>query len=312
MLILLTGGAANGKSRFAERLAAQYEGPRTYVATMRPDGDDGLERVRRHRKQREGLGFVTIEKETNLEEVEIKERGLVLLECVATLLDNEWFQRGQTKEEAIDAVFTGVDHLLAASDLLIVVTNTISDEGKSYDQATLSYIDAINRINRHLMELADAAIEMRVGIPIRLKGKLALEKAFPTFSIGTARIVDPVEIIEKEKGLVLALAAQEASLHRLALAAGFKREDIADGAWLDRPILSGLDKLLQVAGNRVFSYDFATYQLVMSRLWGDGVIPIQEKERRLREMAGRLTIHIAAKARAVMYFHDNVWLYIQN
>lgn len=310
MLLLLTGGAANGKSRFAERLAAAYDGPRTYLATMRPDGEDGVERVRRHRRQREGLGFETIEKEAGLTEVTLQKRGLVLLECIATLLDNEWFQLKRTKEDAIGKVMDAVGHLLPQADMLVVVTNTISAEGKTYDEATMAYIDAISEINGRLIEMADAVIEMRVGRAILLKGKSILDRVFPSAVIETATIVDPVEVVAKADGPVLALAPDDATLTRLARAADFSEDDIAHGALLDRPVLSGLDSLLIAEGHQVFGADFSRYRLILSRLWGDGVIPVEEKDRRLREMAGRLTIHMAFAVSVVMYYHDSVWLLI--
>ena len=62
MMILLTGGAANGKSTFGESLCLQADGPRYYLAAMQPYGPEGEARIARHRKLREGKGFTTIER----------------------------------------------------------------------------------------------------------------------------------------------------------------------------------------------------------------------------------------------------------
>ena len=63
MLILVFGGSGSGKSRFAEGLAsggASME--RWYIATMQNDGSpETAERIRRHREQRRGHGFHTLE-----------------------------------------------------------------------------------------------------------------------------------------------------------------------------------------------------------------------------------------------------------
>ena len=57
MMVLVTGGAASGKSEYAERLvcgelpeaaeAPAAEGPRIYVAAMQPFGSEAEERIRR-------------------------------------------------------------------------------------------------------------------------------------------------------------------------------------------------------------------------------------------------------------------------
>ena len=49
MLTLVTGGAASGKSEYAERLAAACDGPRVYIATMRPLDKGSVARIEKHR-----------------------------------------------------------------------------------------------------------------------------------------------------------------------------------------------------------------------------------------------------------------------
>ena len=61
MLRLIIGGSASGKSEYAERLVCSLPGKRIYAATMEPFGEEGRERIARHRKLREGRGFVTVE-----------------------------------------------------------------------------------------------------------------------------------------------------------------------------------------------------------------------------------------------------------
>ena len=61
MLCLVIGGSASGKSEYAERHVCALPGRRIYAATMQPFGEEGRQRIARHRKLREGKGFVTIE-----------------------------------------------------------------------------------------------------------------------------------------------------------------------------------------------------------------------------------------------------------
>ena len=67
MIILLTGGSGCGKSTWAEKLIADMPGDkRVYIATMQVYDGESVRRVARHRAQRAGLGFVTVECEKDL------------------------------------------------------------------------------------------------------------------------------------------------------------------------------------------------------------------------------------------------------
>ena len=61
MRALLTGGASCGKSAVAEDLCMGLGGSLVYLAAMRPFGEEGAARVRKHRAQRAGKGFQTVE-----------------------------------------------------------------------------------------------------------------------------------------------------------------------------------------------------------------------------------------------------------
>ena len=60
MLSLVTGGAASGKSEYAEQIAQISAEPRIYLATM-PRIPEAEERIRKHTERRKNLGFQTIE-----------------------------------------------------------------------------------------------------------------------------------------------------------------------------------------------------------------------------------------------------------
>ena len=80
MLILLIGTSNSGKSRFAEKIASRFPGPRIYAATMVPCGAAGAARVDKHRRQRAGRGFVTVECPRGLDGISAGKNALVLLD----------------------------------------------------------------------------------------------------------------------------------------------------------------------------------------------------------------------------------------
>ena len=70
MKILVGGGCKNGKSFYAQNLARLLagEGGLFYVATMTPCDDEDHARILRHRQEREGWGFLTLEQPTGISE----------------------------------------------------------------------------------------------------------------------------------------------------------------------------------------------------------------------------------------------------
>lgn len=57
----MVGGSGSGKSAYAEWLTCSLSPRRTYVATMESQSVEAQRRIARHRAQRDGLGFITIE-----------------------------------------------------------------------------------------------------------------------------------------------------------------------------------------------------------------------------------------------------------
>lgn len=70
MKILISGGAKNGKSMYAQKIAkamsVEYDVPIYYVATMEPVDEEDENRIKRHVQDRAGWGFTTIEEPQKL------------------------------------------------------------------------------------------------------------------------------------------------------------------------------------------------------------------------------------------------------
>ena len=71
MTILIIGFPNSGKSALAEQMAMEMSEAenRIYLATMIPFGNDGKERVKRHRSMRAGKGFLTVEAPFDIREI---------------------------------------------------------------------------------------------------------------------------------------------------------------------------------------------------------------------------------------------------
>ena len=166
-LILISGPNDSGKSRFAEQLAAQTTGPRYYIATMEPAVPENYARIEKHRRQRAGLGFVTLELPHGVGDAPVSPDSVVLLEDISNLLANALFSRDGSAAEVLE----DLTRLQSRCKLLIAVTiGGLSSEG--YDGETAGYIDALNELNDALFARASGAARMQDHQPLWQKGGL--------------------------------------------------------------------------------------------------------------------------------------------
>ena len=89
--MLVLGGARSGKSRFAEKWACETGLKRVYVATAQAFDDEMSERIAKHRADRGGAGWNTIEEPIGLPAIIAREArpGTVLLvDCLTLWLSN--------------------------------------------------------------------------------------------------------------------------------------------------------------------------------------------------------------------------------
>ncbi len=177
MVIIISGGSGSGKSAYAEKKILSLRGvePLYYLATMQIYDAEGKKKVERHRKLRAGKGFVTIEQPLNVGAAAdaVEERASVLLECMSNLIANEMFtnaEAGLPEASQVEVcVMDGVRRLAERTTHLVIVTNNVFEDGSSYDEGTMRYMETLGRINCRLAELADEVTEVVTGIPVEVK-----------------------------------------------------------------------------------------------------------------------------------------------
>lgn len=170
MLTVITGGSKCGKSSIAEDILSRFNGKKIYIATMEPYCEEAHIAIERHRKMRLGKGFETVEKYTDIHDISIPDGGGVLLECACNLMANEMFSAGE--KEPVRKIMNGVDRLTERASEVIIVTNSVGEDGIVYPAETMDYIKNMGLLNCALSERADRVIEAVYGIPVMLKGSL--------------------------------------------------------------------------------------------------------------------------------------------
>ena len=193
MVTLVTGGSGSGKSAYAETLLSSCEGMKFYIATMQVYDAEGEKKVERHRKLREGKGFLTIESPVDVGKIEVSEyqsqigkmrtdaadKKSALLECMSNLAANEMFtgEGVRSADQVADKIINDIQLLSQKTDNLIIVTNNVFEDGIVYDASTMEYLRALGSINVRLAERSDVVVEVIAGIPVARKGELPVAAA---------------------------------------------------------------------------------------------------------------------------------------
>ncbi|MEI8177730.1 bifunctional adenosylcobinamide kinase/adenosylcobinamide-phosphate guanylyltransferase [Aestuariivirga sp.] len=164
-LTLVLGGARSGKSRFAETLARQHGGPRTYIATAEAFDEEMRQRIARHRAQRAGDGWVTIESILDPASV-LPGEGLVLLDCVTVWLGN-LMHHGRDITSEVASLCAALE---ACPAQVILVSNEVGLSIVPENAMARRFRDEQGLANQSLAAIADNVYFIAAGLPLKLKG----------------------------------------------------------------------------------------------------------------------------------------------
>ena len=185
MIVLVTGGAASGKSAYAEALACSMSPVRTYVATMQNDSDEAAERVERHRAQRVGAGFETVEVCGSLHHIAptanafsgeaLGERavGVALLDDIGNLVSNALFAADGTMANADDVLARLIrefNDFAAQYAHVVVVGNEVGASGRQFDASTEAWVHVVGSLCCAIAARCDLVVEVVAGQPNVVKG----------------------------------------------------------------------------------------------------------------------------------------------
>ncbi len=176
-LILITGGARSGKSSYALELAENLGGKRLFVATCPSIDQEMTERVRRHKEERQGRGWTTVECETELATLfptQVNEYDVVLLDCVTLWVNNILYTHDRSGS-AIDDSLIGqlcrewLDKTAHYPGTIVCVTNEVGLGIVPDNALARKYRDLVGTCNQIIGKKANEVILISCGIPLYLK-----------------------------------------------------------------------------------------------------------------------------------------------
>ena len=170
MLQLILGGARSGKSRLAEKLAAESGCAVTYIATSQPLDGEMNERVRHHR-QRRPEHWALIEEPIELARVlrdNARADACLLVDCLTLWLTNllmlEDLQRLNAERDAL------LECLAELPGEIVFVSNETGMGVVPLGELTRRYVDEAGWLHQALAERCQRVVLTVAGLPLTLKG----------------------------------------------------------------------------------------------------------------------------------------------
>ena len=169
-LTLVLGGAASGKSLYAETLVKKASNMVTYIATAQSLDEEMARKISRHQKQRI-YTWQTIEEPFDLANTLHKISGdIVLIECATMWLTNLFLQKN-------DNLIAEKKKLLSALKIshvpVIVVSNEVGCGIVPDNKLGRHFREEQGQLNAELASQADLVIFVTAGLPRCLKGSLS-------------------------------------------------------------------------------------------------------------------------------------------
>ncbi len=165
-VILITGGARSGKSRYAEELALSLSKNPVYLATAHVWDEEFAARVKKHQERR-GSEWTNIEEEKLLSRHNLTGR-VVVIDCI-TLWCTNWFFELQDVDAALEALKAEFDKFTANDATFIFVTNEIGMGGVSDNAVQRKFTDLQGWMNQYVACQAEEVILMVSGLPVPIK-----------------------------------------------------------------------------------------------------------------------------------------------
>ena len=175
MSTFISGGCKNGKSFYAQRVAKESGTPLYYIATMIPHDAEDDARILRHRDERDGWGFETLECGSDILSCldHANPNGSFLLDSVTALLSNEMFAPDGFHPEAAQKIASELCEFVRRAPKTVLVSDFIYSDAAIYDEWTEAYREGLAYIDKALASACDCVIEVVNGQIICYKGELS-------------------------------------------------------------------------------------------------------------------------------------------
>lgn len=169
-VMLITGGARAGKSRYAVRLLAARPAHHAVIATATAGDAEMAQRIARHKAERD-KSWETIEQPISVRAAirnAARPDRIVLVDCLTLWIANLMAEKRDIEIEIQGLI--GTLHIAAGP--VVIVTNEVGLGIVPDNQLARAFRDNLGRANQLVAAAAEVVVFMAAGLPLVLKGTL--------------------------------------------------------------------------------------------------------------------------------------------
>jgi adenosylcobinamide kinase / adenosylcobinamide-phosphate guanylyltransferase len=166
-IVLLTGGARSGKSRYAQQLALSLSDTPVYLATAKIWDGDFEKRIIRHKQERDAR-WTNIEVQRTIAGLPLDGR-VCIIDCVTLWLTNFFSDTHYDTDAALKLFKEQANALSNKAGTFIVVTNEIGMGVHAETEIGRKFTDLQGWANQHMAGLASEVVLMVSGIDVKIK-----------------------------------------------------------------------------------------------------------------------------------------------
>lgn len=168
-LSFVLGGAASGKSAFAENLVRSSGYDKTYIATAQAFDDEMQEKVLAHKTAR-GTDWHLIEAPLDVATAirDTSAQQIILVDCLTLWLSNLMLANApldQIGDDLLDAIQTCPAHI-------VLVSNEVGQGVVPDTKIGREFRNIQGRLNQQMATAADLTVFVTAGLPTVLKGEM--------------------------------------------------------------------------------------------------------------------------------------------
>lgn len=170
-LTFVLGGAASGKSAIAEQIVNATGKPKVYLATAQAFDIEMKQKIELHQTSR-GDGWITVEEPFDIAEVIASQNSddVLLVDCLTL-----WLTNILLAEHDLDAEFDKfLDALANRTCETVLVSNEVGHGIVPDNALSRQFRAAQGKLNQRTAAQSDNVLAVMAGMPMVLKGELAL------------------------------------------------------------------------------------------------------------------------------------------
>ena len=166
---LVLGGAASGKSAYAESLVLAESAPRVYLATAQAFDDEMRDKIQIHMERRQ-QGWTTVEAPHDIasELKSLDDTQVCLLDCATMWLSNQMLAENDLNAGRADLL----QAIRQCRARLVIVSNEVGQGIVPENPLARRFREEQGRLNIELASIVETVVHIVAGLPNILKGRL--------------------------------------------------------------------------------------------------------------------------------------------